>query len=261
MPELPEVEHAVRRLRGWIATRAIVRAEAHHKAIRRTLTPRRLASLQGRAVRDVSRRGKHQFVHLDDARVLHVHFRMNGDWAWVAPGADAPRHVRLTLHLDDGARVVLTDSRALATAVLLDDVAPVLAELGPEADDPALTPRAFHAMLAGKRTPIKVALLDQRLLAGVGNIYATEGLWHARVDPRVAAGALTLAQARAVLTGVRKALGRGMRREGRYAEGDSHEFLVYDREGAPCRHRDGGTIRRIVQGGRSTYHCPRCQRR
>ena len=261
MPELPEVEHAVRRLRGWIAGRTIVRAEVHHPAIRRTLTAAKVRALAGREVRSVSRRGKHQFVHLDDGRVLHVHFRMSGDWAQVAAGGDAPRHVRLTLHLDDATRVVLTDSRALATAVLLGDIRAVLAELGPEADDPALTPSVFRSALAGKTTPIKVALLDQRQLAGVGNIYATEALWHARVSPRAAAGSLSPARARAVLDGVRTALGRGMRREGRYADGESHEFLVYDREGLACHHGCGGTIRRIVQAGRSTYYCPRCQKR
>lgn len=261
MPELPEVEHAVRRLRRWIGRRVIERAEAHHRAIRRTLTAARLRSLAGRSVREVTRRGKHQFAHLDDGRVLHVHFRMNGDWERVRSGKPMPPHARLTLHLDDGTRVVLTDSRALATAVLLTSIDDVLDGLGPEADDPALTDARFHAMLGGKRSPIKVALLDQRLLAGVGNIYATEALWHATVSPRAAAGALSVARAGAVLRGVRTAIGRGMRQEGRYAGGDSHEFLVYEREGLACHHGCGGKIRRIVQGGRSTYYCPRCQRR
>lgn len=261
MPELPEVEHAVRRLRRWTRGRTIARAVAHHAAIRRTLTPALLRALGGQAITGVSRRGKHQFVHLGNGRVLHVHFRMNGDWEQVRAGAKPPRHVRLTLALDDGSAVVLTDSRALATAVLVPSVEQAVADLGPEADDKALTGAAFHAMLAGKRTAIKVALLDQRLLAGVGNIYATEACWHARVSPRAAAGSLTVARAAAVLDGVRTALGRGMRREGRYQDGNSHEFLVYDREGAPCHHGCGGTIKRMVQAGRSTYWCPRCQAR
>ncbi len=261
MPELPEVEHAVRRLREWIGGRTVVRAEVHHKAIRRTLTAARLRSLAGRAVREVTRRGKHQFVHFDDGRVLHVHFRMNGDWEQVTAGAKPVRHVRLSLFLDDDTTVVLTDSRALATAVLLRDLSEVLDGLGPDADDPALTAAAFHQRLAGKRSPIKVALLDQRLLAGVGNIYASEGLWHAQVSPRALAGSLSAARAGAVLAGVRTALDRGMRQEGRYAGGDSHEFLVYDRAGEPCHHRCGGKIRRLAQAGRSTYYCPRCQKR
>ncbi len=260
MPELPEVEHAVRRLRAWIAGRTVVRAQVHHKAIRRTLTPARVRSLAGRTVRDVTRRGKHQLLHLDDGRMLHVHFRMTGDWDVVEAGAPPPKHVRLTLELDDARHVVLTDTRAFATAVLIRSM-DALGPLGPEADDPALSGAAFHAMLRGRKTAIKVALLDQRLLAGVGNIYASEGLWHARVNPRAVAGRLTLARATRVLEGVRHALGRGMRREGRYAEGDSHEFLVYDREGLACHHGCGGRIRRIVQGQRSSYYCPRCQTR
>ena len=260
MPELPEVEHAVRRLRAWIAGRTVVHAAVHHKAIRRTLTPARVRSLAGRTVHAVTRRGKHQLLHLDDGRLLHVHFRMTGDWELVEAGAVPPKYVRLTLELDDTRRVVLTDMRAFATAVLIrstDELGP----LGPEADDATLSGDAFHAMLRGRKTVIKVALLDQRLLAGVGNIYASEGLWHARVSPRAVAGSLTAARAGRVLDGVRKALDRGMRREGRYADGDSHEFLVYDREGLACHHGCGGRIRRIVQSQRSSYHCPRCQTR
>ena len=259
MPELPEVEHAVRRLRTWIVGRTVVRAQVHHKAIRRSLTPARVRSLVGRTVHAVSRRGKHQLLHLDDGRLLHVHFRMTGDWSVVERDAQAPPYVRLTLELDDARCVVLTDMRAFATAVLIASTAE-LGELGPEADELALTAAAFHAMLRGRKTAIKVALLDQRLLAGVGNIYASEGLWHARVDPRAVAGSLTVARAGRVLDGVRTALGRGLRREGRYAEGDSHEFLVYDREGLACHHGCGAKIRRIVQGGRSTFFCPKCQR-
>ncbi len=260
MPELPEVEHAVRRLRAWIVGRTVTEVAVHHASIRRTLAPAVRRALAGRTVREVSRRGKHQFIHLDDGRVLHVHFRMTGDWAHVDAGEAEPPHVRMTLSLESGARVLLTDSRALATAVLLRDLAPVLAKLGPEADDPSLDGDTFHAMLAGKSTPIKAALLDQRVLAGVGNIYACEALWHARVDPRTAAGRLSRVRAARVLDGVRVALGRGLRREGRYADGDSHEFLVYDREGAACHHACGATIRRIVQAGRSTFYCARCQR-
>ncbi len=258
MPELPEVEHAVRRLRTWIAGRTVVKATVHHKAVRRTLTPARVRSLAGRTVDDVTRRGKHQLLHLDDGRLLHVHFRMTGDWAVVEPGAALPPYVRLTLELDDARRVVLTDMRAFATAVLIGSLSE-LGPLGPEADDATLSSVAFHAMLRGRKTAIKVALLDQKLLAGVGNIYASEGLWHARVDPRAVAGRLSPARAARVLEGVRVALGRGLRREGRYADGDSHEFLVYDREGLACHHACGGRIRRIVQAQRSTYYCARCQ--
>jgi formamidopyrimidine-DNA glycosylase len=259
MPELPEVEHAVRRLRSALVGRAIVRARALHKAVRRTMTPARLRSLAGRTVRAVSRRGKHQLLHLDSGAVLHVHFRMTGDWASHPTAEPGPAHVRFSLELDDATTVVLSDSRALATVALVRTEAGLPA-LGPEADAPSLTPEWLRAALHGKRAPVKTALLDQRLLAGIGNIYASEALWHAQVSPRAIAGSLSLARAARLLAGIRKALRRGMAREGRYAEGNSHEFLVYDRAGAPC-HRCGASIRRLVQGQRSTYYCPRCQAR
>ncbi|MBI2797326.1 MAG: bifunctional DNA-formamidopyrimidine glycosylase/DNA-(apurinic or apyrimidinic site) lyase [Gemmatimonadetes bacterium] len=258
MPELPEVEHAVRRLRVALVGRAIVRARALHRSLRRSMTPARLRSLAGRTVREVSRRGKHQLLHLDSGALLHVHFRMTGDWEWHATGAPSPAHVRFALELDDATTVVLSDSRALATVAFVRGVADLPA-LGPEADDPTLTADWLRAALRGRRGAIKTVLLDQRLLAGIGNIYASEALWHAQLSPRASAASLAPARVTRLLAGIRKALARGMAREGRHEEGESHEFLVYDREGAPC-HRCGAAIRRLVQGQRSTYWCPRCQR-
>ena len=259
MPELPEVEHAVRRLRVALVGRRIVRARALHKAVRRTLTPARLRALAGRTVREVSRRGKHQLLHLDDGAMLHVHFRMAGDWHAYAAEAPAPPHVRFAMELDDATVVALTDARALGTVAFVRSAAE-LPDLGPEADDPGITPAALRAVLSARRGAIKPVLLDQRVLAGIGNIYASESLWHAKVSPRAPALSLTLTRVARLLAGIRKALARGMAREGRYAEGESHEFLVYDREGEPCQ-RCGARIRRVVQGQRSTYWCPRCQRR
>ena len=259
MPELPEVEHAVRRLRKALVGRVIVRVRALHPALRRTMTPARLRSLAGRTVRAVSRRGKHQLLHLDTGALLHVHFRMTGDWETHVSGSPAPAHVRFALDLDNGMTVVLSDPRALATVAFVRSAAD-LPPLGPEADDLSLTPDWLHAALDGKRGPIKTVLLDQRVLAGIGNIYASEALWHARVSPRAVAGSLSQDRVTRLLAGVRAALARGMARAGRYAEGDSHEFLVYDREGERC-HRCGARIRRIVHGQRSSYFCPKCQRR
>ena len=259
MPELPEVEHAVQRLRVALVGRRIVRARALHQSMRRALSPARLRALAGRVVRAVTRRGKHQLLHLDDGALLHVHFRMNGDWETHAAGATAPRHVRFAMELDDGTIVVLTDSRALATVAFVRSAAD-LPELGPEADDQTIAPAVLRAALSSRSAPIKMALLDQRLLAGIGNIYASESLWHARVSPMARARSLTLARVARLLAGIRRALARGMTRDGRYAEGSSHEFRVYDREGEPCR-RCSARIKRVTQGQRSTYFCPRCQSR
>lgn len=259
MPELPEVEFAVRRLRGLLVGRVVLALRTHHRAQRKTLGAAAARRVIGRTVDSVSRRGKHQFLHLDDGATLHVHFRMNGDWDVTSAGAPLPPHTRVSLELDDGTRVALTDSRALATITLVRDPSH-LPMLGPEADDPALDPPALRAALVHRRGAIKAVLLDQRVLAGIGNIYAAEGLWHARISPRAGAATLSAARVAALLRGVRTALARGMAAGGRYDGSTAHAFRVYDREGLACT-RCGAAIRRITQAGRSTYYCPRCQAR
>lgn len=161
------------------------------------------------------------------------------------------------LTCDDDARVVLVDPRALATVGILAAGAELPA-LGPEADDPRLTPVTLRAALASRRGPIKPVLLDQRVVAGVGNIYAAEALWKARISPRAVASSLSLSRVARLLDGIRTALADGARAATRYADGDV-PLAVYGREGEQCR-RCGSAIRRIVQAGRSTYYCPRCQR-
>lgn len=260
MPEQPEVERAVVALRAAAVGRRIADVVALHPATRRALDDATIASLRGHGVVAVERRGKHQLVRLDDGRTLHVHFRMAGDWAFDRSGDPPPRHARAVVAFDDGARAVLVDPRALATVtVLAADAEP--ARLGPEADDPALTPAALREALRRRRGPIKPVLLDQRVVAGVGNIYAAEALWHARISPTAPAASLGPIRAARLLDAIRVALAEGARAATRYTEGPAEAALaVYGREGAPCR-RCGGPIRRIVQAGRSTYYCPRCQPR
>jgi formamidopyrimidine-DNA glycosylase len=153
--------------------------------------------------------------------------------------------------------VVLEDSRALSTVDVHPAGVPLGLDLGPEPHDPVLTPEYLRAALAGRRVGIKVALLDQRLLAGLGNIYASEALWRAKIDPRASAGTLAVATVRQLLMAIRGVIERAS--GGRYANADNGRLDVYDREGQRCR-RCGGTVARITQGGRSTYFCPRCQR-
>jgi formamidopyrimidine-DNA glycosylase len=260
VPEQPEVERAAALLRTALVGRRLEAVELLHPALRRTLGDAELASLAGHVVTAVERRGKHQFLRLDDGRVLHAHFRMAGDWRIVRVDEALPRHARAVLACDDGSRVVLVDPRALAGLSLLAADAPLPA-LGPEADDPSLTPGALRASLAGRRGPLKPVLLDQRVVAGVGNIYAAEALWHARISPMAAASSLSPARVARLLAGIRTALAEGARAATRYQEsGEEAGLAVYGREGEPCR-RCGTAIRRVVQSGRSTYYCPRCQRR
>ena len=259
VPEQPEVERAAARLRAALVGRRLRDVAALHPAIGRTLDDATARSLVGRTVVAVERRGKHQFLRLDDGRTLHAHFRMAGDWDLGRDDAPLPRHARAVLTCDDGTRVALVDPRALSALVVLaaDGALPAL---GPEADDPALDAAALRAALERRRGPIKPVLLDQRVLAGVGNIYAAEALWHARISPRAVAASLSRARVERLLAGVRTALAEGTRAATRYsADAEGASLEVYGREGEPCR-RCGATIRRIVQAGRSTYYCPRCQR-
>lgn len=261
MPELPEVEYAVRRLRRVLRGQVIVQLRAHHRSQQRSLPPRHIARVEGRTATAVERRGKHQLITLDDGATLLVHFRMNGDWVLDRRDRALPPHARVTFDLANGRRAVLVDSRALCTVTWHAPESPPELQLGPEPEDPALTPALLRVRLAAKRGPLKPVLLDQRVIAGVGNIYAAEACWHARISPRVSAASLTLARVTRLLDGTRLALADGHVNAGRYHRGEREiPFTVYDREGEPCS-RCAAPIRRIVQAGRSTYFCARCQSR
>ena len=181
---------------------------------------------------------------------------MNGDWMMADTGAPLPRFARAVLDFDDGSALVFVDSRALGTI----DVHPAGAELdlglGPDAADPEWTAEQLAAALAPRRGPIKPALLDQRLVAGLGNIYAAESLWRARISPFAPCSSLGRQQ----IAKLRKAIDAVLVRAtgSRYTDDDTVTLDVYDREGSPCR-RCGTLIERVVQAGRSTYYCPRCQ--
>jgi formamidopyrimidine-DNA glycosylase len=227
-----------------------------HPALRRRLKPSQLRALVGARIARVERRGKHQLLHLEDGRILHAHFRMNGDWLLAETSAPLPRFARAVLDFDDGSSLVFVDSRALGTI----DVHPAGVELdlglGPDAADPDWTAAQLGAALAPRRGPIKPALLDQRLVAGLGNIYAAESLWRARISPFSSCNSLTRAQ----VTALRRAIGAVLVRAtgARYTDDDTVTLDVYDREGLPCR-RCRTPIERVTQAGRSTYYCPTCQ--
>lgn len=256
MPELPEVEAAMNVLRRRARGRTIARVRVLHPSFRRRLSPARLRSLPGARVERVERRGKHQLLHLDDGRILHAHFRMNGDWEFGKVGAELPRFARAVLEFTDGTHIIFVDSRALGTIELHPAGVALDLGLGPDASDSAWTAEQFGAALALRRGPIKPALLDQKLLAGLGNIYAAESLWRARIHPSAPSNSLTPAQVKSL----RKAIAAVLKRAtgARYKDGSTVDLDVYDREGLPCR-RCKTPIERIVQAGRSTYFCPHCQ--
>jgi formamidopyrimidine-DNA glycosylase len=236
--------------------KSVARVDVFHPSLRRRVSKPRLRSLSGATVRAVERRGKHQLIVLDDGRTLHAHFRMTGDWHIDHVDDALPRFARAAISLNDGSRVVLDDPRALSTLDLHPAGAPLELGLGPEPADPSLTPDSLHDSLSKRRGPIKPALLDQGLIAGLGNIYAAEALWHARISPTAPANTVTRKQAATLLTAIRRVIDRAT--GARYTDSSVSRLAVYDREGKPCR-RCRTPIKRIVQAGRSTYFCSHCQ--
>ena len=265
MPELPEVELAVRRLRPHVEGRVVRAIDRHHAATRRALAPARVRTLVGQRIAQLARRGKFQLLRVESGATLVAHFRLDGDWDIGRTDMPLPRHARASITLDDGTRIALVDPRALATLTWHGRDEDPVAHLGPEPFDDALTPAALRGALATRRAAIKLVLLDQRVLAGVGNIYAAEALWHARIHPDIAANTLSAPRVAQLLEGVRFALTRGLDEPGRvfgtaHTAASSHELMVYGRDGEPCA-RCGRRIRRVVHGARGTWYCPGCQRR
>ena len=261
MPELPEVEYAARLAREVVVGRTIRRVRVLHRAQRKALPPAQSRRLAGDSVTAIERRGKYQLLWLRGGRALVVHFRLNGDWALVPPDGAIPRHTRVLIGFDRGPALALVDSRALATVTVHERGTPALPALGPEATAPDFSARWLAGWFSRRRGPVKPALLDQRLVAGIGNIYASEALWYARIDPRRPANTLTLTELRRVVRGVKRAMRKALEHPERYygaGVSDAVRFNVYDRAGRPCR-RCRSPIRRIVQAGRGTYFCGRCQ--
>lgn len=257
MPELPEVEAARLALSKVAEGQTIARLRLPHPSLAKRVSPARRRLLAGRVIERVERRGKHQLLHLDDGRTLSIHFRMNGDWDIGTVNDPDPRFTRASLELANGTRIALVDSRALSTVELYDkgEGEP---ELGPEPSDPAFNADTLGVALTRRRGAIKPALLDQKMVAGIGNIYASEALWVAKISPKAKAASLSAHRRERLVMAIREVLSDAP--AGRYwAKHDDSRWNVYDREGEHCP-RCGATIRRIVQAGRSTYYCPVDQR-
>jgi formamidopyrimidine-DNA glycosylase len=273
MPELPEVETVRRAIAPVLEGATVDRAVIVDPRLTRPFDPHLVASeLAGERVARIERRGKYLIVRFASDRSLLVHLRMTGSFR-IAPRGLLPAdpHRRAVLTLDNGSDVAYRDVRRFGTWELLEsgDIDPYLASrLGPEPLDPRLTAARLGQLLAGRRAPIKAFLLDQRRLAGLGNIYVDEALWHARVHPRRPAGSLGAEDTLRLFRSVRRALRLGIERQGAtlrdYAAPDGtsgsmqDEFRAYGRAGEPCD-RCGTPLERIVVGGRGTTFCPRCQ--
>jgi formamidopyrimidine-DNA glycosylase len=272
VPELPEVETVRTHIAPHLTGRRIERAVILDPRLVRPFEPEIVASeLQGERVSAVERRGKYLVVRFDSGRVLLIHLRMTGSLRHAPRGSvDDDAHRRAVLSMDNGSDVEYRDVRRFGTWELLEpaDVAPYLASrLGPEPLD-GLTAAALASRLAGRRAPLKAALLDQRTVAGLGNIYVDEALWHARLHPLRPAGSLDPNEVRRLHRAVRLALRLGIERQGAslrdYALPDGasgsmqDEFRAYGREGEPCD-RCGSPLAKIRVAGRGTWFCPACQ--
>ena len=296
MPELPEVETVRRQLEPELVGRRIEGASVLDERLTRPESPRSVErAVEGREVTAVARRGKYLLVGLEGGRTLALHLRMTGNLLLRDPAegatadlmkterlggprvyesAPAPSHVRARFDLDDGRELLFTDVRRFGQAVVLDAGDQLedffAARLGVEPLSGELTPERLLELAKGRKAPVKSFLLSQSRVAGIGNIYADEALWRARLHPLSPAGSMKLEHAERLVEGIVGALEAGLDHGGasiddyRDSRGErgsmQDEFLVHTREGEPCPRGDG-EIQRIVVAGRSTYFCPACQER
>ncbi len=293
MPELPEVETVARGLAPVLVGAALTHVEQRRADLRFPFPEGFVGRLTGRTIVSLERRAKYLRAHLDDASVLVMHLGMSGSFRIEAGDAAAtpgifhhPRsgagvHDHVVFCLSNGARVTYNDPRRFGFMLLVDAAAlethPLFAAIGLEPLGPDFDGAALARLFAGRSTPLKAALLDQTLIAGLGNIYVCEALHRAGLSPRRAAGTLARRDgspsARAVtLAAVIKevlheavAAGGSSLRDHRQTDGSlgyfQHRFRVYDRRDDPCPNvRCAGVVKRIVQGGRSTFYCSMCQR-
>jgi formamidopyrimidine-DNA glycosylase len=297
MPELPEVETIRRGLQPVFEGARILKVETRRPDLRFPLPDKFAERLTGRKVTALGRRAKFLTAHVEDGPVLICHFGMSGSFRIESDGevevpgivhherAKDVAHDHVVFHLQPvrggRKRVVFNDPRRFGFMLFAEegrlDEHPMLSQLGVEPTGNVLDGVFLADLLRGRKAPLKTALVDQRLIAGVGNIYASEALWRAQLSPRRAAGTIAGAPGKATSRSERLAEAiRGVIAEAIEAGGSSlrdyvqtdglpgyfqFSFAVYDREGEPCQRKGcGGTIRRITQAGRSTFYCSKCQR-
>ena len=267
MPELPEVETTVRGLAHVLDGRRIERVEARRPDLRHALPVDLGQRLTGARVIGLRRRAKYGLIDTDRGDTLVFHLGMSGHWR-IDP-SDIGKHDHLLIDTGEGRRLALNDARRFGSLDLVrtDELAewPPFKALGPEPFD--VDAREFQRRLAGRSAAIKLLLLDQRIVAGIGNIYVCEALYRAGIHPKRAGGSVSLRRLQRLVPAIRDVLDEAIAAGGStlkdFASPDgelgyfSKSFAVYDREGQPCG--CGGTVKRIVQGGRSTFFCPKCQ--
>jgi formamidopyrimidine-DNA glycosylase len=272
VPELPEVEYTRVQLQRAMARAGIERVVTHRANLRYPFPADFAERLEGQLVRRVSRRAKYLLIEIASADVLIIHLGMSG-WFRIARGGydmqEYGRHDHVVFELTNGKVVIFNDPRRFGFMTLVRsselETHPALGRLGPEPLARRFDAMALAKALGRRKTSLKMALSDQRVIAGLGNIYVSEALHRARLSPKRRASTLVTrsGEPRPALHELVTAIGDVLKQaiRNQYRTGSDDPFLVYDHEGERCpRRRCPGTIRRIVQGGRSTFYCPVCQR-
>jgi formamidopyrimidine-DNA glycosylase len=285
MPELPEVETVRRGLAPALVGKRIAKAKTRRADLRFPFPEKFAARLKGRTVATLDRRAKYILARLDNGYVWITHLGMTGRWSIIGakqqPGdfyyaePPDPTHTHVVVEIEDGARLEFNDPRRFGYMDLIPEAElethPYFKGLGPEPLSNDFHEGHLKKAFAGKKTSVKAALLDQRVVAGLGNIYVVEALHRAGIAPTKPAGRISAKRLDKLFHSIRLVLEEAIEAGGStlsdYAGVDGaeggfqHRFRVYDREGEACPTPDcGGTIKRVVQGGRSTFWCPRCQR-
>lgn len=270
MPELPEVETTVRGLARYLEGERLSRVTVNRPDLRRPFPPGLVQALTGAKVTGLGRRAKYGLVHTDRDTTMVFHLGMSGRWR-IEPDA-IEKHDHLVLETASGHRLALNDARRFGSVDLVDtrelENWPPFAAMGPEPLGPGLTPAYLHAAFDGRIAPVKQLLLDQRIVAGLGNIYVCEALHRARIAPGKAAGRVSKAALGRLVPAIRAVLDESIAAGGStirdYAQPSGElgyfaaSWQVYGREGSSCS--CGGTVRREVHSGRSTFWCAKCQR-
>jgi formamidopyrimidine-DNA glycosylase len=291
MPELPEVETVRIGLAPFLERHKFTRVVTNRRDLRVPFPPNFSKRLEGRTVVRIRRRAKYLLADLDSGETLVVHLGMSGRMSVYTQGkkrelgkyvydqatADAGhgKHDHVVMDTDAPARIVFTDHRRFGLMTILDTATlatdRLFKDMGIEPLSEAFTAAWLTRVLDGKRTPIKSALLDQRVIAGLGNIYVCEALFRAHISPKRSAATVSGKRTPALVAAIRDVLKEAIKAGGSslrdYAKADGalgefqHRFAVYDRAGEPCTTAGcRGTVKRMVQAGRSTFHCPTCQR-
>ncbi|MGE0132108.1 MAG: bifunctional DNA-formamidopyrimidine glycosylase/DNA-(apurinic or apyrimidinic site) lyase [Blastocatellales bacterium] len=275
MPELPEVEIVTRRLRELIAGKTIIKAQLIRAGLAPENSPRQFAaSLKGARIDEVARRGKHILAHLSNRRTLITHLRMTGRFLYLDDAAENTTHTHAVLWMDGGRKLLFDDQRhfGLMMVARTDELDRVkhLAKLAPEPFSQEFSPDYLHDTLKRSSQQIKLALLDQTKVVGLGNIYASEALHRAKINPRLPAKKLSRPRIVSLREEILAVLSEAIANDNSFdtETGDLESGYgrydqlarVYEREGQPC-FDCRAPIRRFTQGARSTYYCPRCQKR